>query len=393
MDSSSLKPGWTRVAFGEIAACINDRIDNPAEAGVERYVGLEHLDPDSLTIRRWGTPTDVAATKLRFKHGDIVFGRRRAYQRKLAVATFDGICSAHAMVLRASPAFLEPRFLPFFMQSQLFMDRAKAISVGSLSPTINWETLSKQEFTIPPLAEQQRITRVLYAIDRYVEGLMTLAEKLKAVEDCTFNALVSCSSSQDVILGSLLTELPRNGCSAVESSCRTGHWVLALSALTKSGYRRGQVKPVQATPAMLKAVLGSGDLLVSRSNTRDLVGLAGTFDENRCDVSWPDTMMRLRPNKSAVRSRFLELFLRSATGRRQIQSFAAGTSASMKKINRNSILKIVIAVPPLQTQDAIIGNMETVRLARQSVERRRSELIGWRICLLDGMLFRRNNDH
>ena len=87
----SLKPGWTRVAFGEMATCVNERIDNPAMAGVERYVGLEHLDSDSLTIRRWGSPTDITATKLRFRKGDIIFGRRRVYQRKLAVADFDGI--------------------------------------------------------------------------------------------------------------------------------------------------------------------------------------------------------------------------------------------------------------------------------------------------------------
>lgn len=104
---------------------------------MEYYVGLEHLDPDSLRIRRWGSPDDVEATKLCFKSGDIIFGRRRAYQRKLGVAEFDGTCSAHAMVLRAKPEVVLPEFLPFFMQSDLFMNRAVKISVGSLSPTIN----------------------------------------------------------------------------------------------------------------------------------------------------------------------------------------------------------------------------------------------------------------
>ena len=102
-----------------MAVVVNDRIDDPAEAYVEYYVGLEHLDSESLTIRRWGAPSDVDATKLRFWAGDIIFGRRRVYQRKLAVADFDGICSAHAMVLRAKPAVALPEFLPFFMQSDL----------------------------------------------------------------------------------------------------------------------------------------------------------------------------------------------------------------------------------------------------------------------------------
>src|SRR6266446_5219009 len=110
------KSGWRLVRFEDMAENIGDRVDNPAEAGVERYVGLEHLDPESLKIRRWGTPDEVEATKLRFQTGDIIFGKRRAYQRKLAVADFEGICSAHAMVLRAREETVVKDFLPVFMQ-------------------------------------------------------------------------------------------------------------------------------------------------------------------------------------------------------------------------------------------------------------------------------------
>lgn len=85
MTERKAKRGGLRVKFGEIAENIQDRVDDPSSAGVERYVGLEHLDPGTLKIRRWGAPADVEATKLRFRAGDIIFGRRRAYQRKLAV--------------------------------------------------------------------------------------------------------------------------------------------------------------------------------------------------------------------------------------------------------------------------------------------------------------------
>ena len=53
------KSGWRRVHFEEMAENIGDRVDNPSEAGVERYVGLEHLDPETLRIRRWGTPDEA----------------------------------------------------------------------------------------------------------------------------------------------------------------------------------------------------------------------------------------------------------------------------------------------------------------------------------------------
>lgn len=166
--------GWKVWRFEQMVTNVNVRIDNPSESGMEHYVGLEHLDPDSLRIRRWGSPDDVEATKLCFKKGDIIFGRRRAYQRKLGVAEFDGICSAHAMVVRAKPEVVLPEFLPFFMQSELFMNRAVEISVGSLSPTINWKTMAVQEFSLPPIEQQNKLFELLQLIESTIEHFEAL---------------------------------------------------------------------------------------------------------------------------------------------------------------------------------------------------------------------------
>lgn len=168
MTSQALKPGWKMVKFGDIAQNVAVRVD-PADAKTDVYVGLEHLDPSTIHLRQWGQPSDVTGQKLAFKKGDVIFGRRRAYQRKLAVAEFDGICSAHAMVVRAKPKMILPEFLPFFLQSDMFMERAIEISVGSLSPTINWKTLREQVFPLPPLDEQKRIAEILWAADEAVE--------------------------------------------------------------------------------------------------------------------------------------------------------------------------------------------------------------------------------
>ena len=162
------RKNWPVVKFGDMAENVAVRID-PADALTEIYVGLEHLDPETLHLRRWGHPSDVIGQKLVFKKGDVIFGRRRAYQRKLAVAEFDGICSAHAMVVRAKPKLILPEFLPFFLKSDMFMDRAIEISVGSLSPTINWKMLRIQEFPLPPVEEQKRITKILWAADEVYE--------------------------------------------------------------------------------------------------------------------------------------------------------------------------------------------------------------------------------
>ena len=361
MDSGTLKPGWTRVAFGEMAACVNDRIDTPAEAGVEHYVGLEHLDPDSLAIRRWGSPSDVSATKLRFRKGDIIFGRRRVYQRKVAVADFDGICSAHAMVLIAKPAVVASQFLPFFMQSDLFMERAKTISVGSLSPTINWKTLAKQEFALPPLDEQRRIVEALQAIGQVSATLFRLLTSMRVVQSAIFESQLNSRNATATPLGELLLRSPQNGCSASVTSDPTGHWVLALSAISRWGYVPGQLKPVEGSPAMKAALIDCGDLVVSRSNTRELVGLPAVFSEARKDVSYPDTMMRLSFDQAAIDPLFIEQCLRTPNCRRQIQSYAAGTSASMKKINGTNLRKITIPLVSLELQREALSELDGIR--------------------------------
>lgn len=164
MTEQQIPKGWQMVKFGDIAKHISKRVE-PSETDLEIYVGLEHLDPDSLKIKRHGVPSDVEGQKLLVKKGQIIFGKRRAYQRKVAVADWDCICSAHAMVLEANPENIIPEFLPFFMQSDVFMNRAVAISEGSLSPTIKWKTLTTQSFLFPDIEHQEKILRTFQSFE------------------------------------------------------------------------------------------------------------------------------------------------------------------------------------------------------------------------------------
>lgn len=174
------KSQWKTYRFDEIAKNISERVD-PNNTDLEVYVGLEHIDSESIHLKRSGTPDDVDGQKLRFYPGDVIFGRRRAYQRKAAVATTDGFCSAHALVLRANPEVIDPQLFPFFMHSDAFMHRAVDISVGSLSPTINWGSLKHQSFTIPPLDQQPELTNLLWSLDELYEAQLSNLIKLNTL--------------------------------------------------------------------------------------------------------------------------------------------------------------------------------------------------------------------
>ena len=349
------------MAFGEFAESIGERAE-PKDAQEEIYVGLEHLDPQCLHIRRWGKGSDVIGGKLRFRKGDIIFGKRRAYQRKLAVAEFGGICSAHALVIRARPDKVLPEFLPFLMMSDRFMNRAVEISVGSLSPTINWTTLKLETFDLPPLDQQRRIAEILWAVDEDEQSKHALANAADALQTAEIEALLDdLSAGPCKALDGVLTGSPESGSSAPPSPTETGHYVLSLAALTKAGYLQGNLKPIPPTKAMLDCRLSKGDFLISRSNTQELVGLVGIFDEQREDVSFPDTMMRLPVDETIVSKRFLQIVLQSSRGRLHMMRTAAGTSNSMKKINRRSLNTFKVPVPSRSVQADVIAKVEKVR--------------------------------
>ncbi len=178
MAEKNLKPGWKVWRFDQMAENIGERADpTPVDSGL--YVGLEHMDTDSLRIRRWGSKTALIGQKLKMRKGDILFARRNAYLKRVAIAPHDGLFSAHGMVLRAKPEVVQPEFLPFFMQSDLFMNRAIEISVGSLSPTINWKSMAVQEFALPPMEEQARSIELLACAQESLDTYWTALEVSK----------------------------------------------------------------------------------------------------------------------------------------------------------------------------------------------------------------------
>ena len=141
----------------------------PVEEDRFTYLGLEHLDSGSLKVTRFGSEVAPIGEKLVMHKGDVLFGKRRAYQKKVAIAPFDGIFSAHGMVLRPREDVIDKSFFPLFISSDYFLDAAIKISVGSLSPTINLRDLKTLEFELPDLATQRKLAETLWSINDTME--------------------------------------------------------------------------------------------------------------------------------------------------------------------------------------------------------------------------------
>ena len=161
--------------FDQIAINSTEK-KKPVESDKYTYLGLEHLDAGILEVTRFGAETAPKGEKLVMHKGDVLFGKRRAYQKKVAIAPFDGIFSAHGMVLRPNEDVIDKDFFPFFISSDYFLDAAIKISVGSLSPTINWRDLSVLEFELPSMEKQRRLADVLWAMNDTKKAYRRLLE-------------------------------------------------------------------------------------------------------------------------------------------------------------------------------------------------------------------------
>lgn len=158
--------------FADVVSLSSTRTADPASAGIDRFVGLEHIQPENLHIRSWGNVADGTTFTSTFKSGQVLFGKRRAYQRKVAVADFDGVCSSDIYVFESKdPQVLLPELVPFILQSEGFYEYAVKTSAGSLSPRTNWTHLANYEFPLPPVDEQRRIADLLWAQTEVIESL------------------------------------------------------------------------------------------------------------------------------------------------------------------------------------------------------------------------------
>ena len=136
-------------------------------------VGLEHIVPNEMLVKNFEVNTKNTFTKT-FKKGQILFGRRRAYQQKAGVATFDGICSGDITVIEAIPEKIEPELLPFIVQNEYFFEHAVKGSAGSLSPRVKWEHLASYEIELPSLEQQRILANKLWVAYRLKESYKKL---------------------------------------------------------------------------------------------------------------------------------------------------------------------------------------------------------------------------
>lgn len=373
MKNEFLKPGWRRVKFGDVVRLSRARSQDPLADGIERYVGLEHLEPGDLRIRSWGNVADGVTFTSMFQPGQVLFGKRRAYQRKVAVADFSGVCSGDIYVLETNDAqVLLPELLPFICQSDAFFDHAVGTSAGSLSPRTNWTSLADFDFVLPPVPEQLRLLSILS------EVMTTVA----AIEDCIAAAIELKKSIGLKVFGAQENLRPFEGF-VFESmyGARFSNSLYSesgsIAQLRTTDISDSGVIDYKGIPLadlkikdMKAHLLERGDLVFSRSGT---CGITAVFEEHVVPTIPAAFLIRFRL-KPGLNPYFLNEFFQSPIGRQMSTSLARG--GVQKNVSASELVKQLIPVPPTDIQADVVSQLQALAEAAKKCEARRTQLLG-----------------
>ena len=329
------------------------------------------MGTDDLRLQRWGTVDDGylgPAFHMRFRPGQVLYGSRRTYLRKVAVADFEGICANTTFVLEPSNADLLPEFLPQIMSTERFHEHSVQQSKGSVNPYINFRDLTWFEFALPPAKHQGSIVKVLerarqaaYEATQIRTALESLRDAL--IDDATWDSSCGRWSVPLIRVGDLLDGRPRNGLSPKASSKPDAIRSVTLSAVRDGRFTADEdtVKWCEPSSKAPEFRVDAGDVFIVRGNgNRRLVGRAGlALVKPEPAYIYPDLLIRLRFDETQI-DPFLATALWNFGRVHERLLGRAKSSNGIYKVNGKDIASHELPVPPDAERRALLTRLRAI---------------------------------
>ncbi|MBS1615870.1 MAG: restriction endonuclease subunit S [Bacteroidetes bacterium] len=179
-----MESNWNKYKLGDACEIIKEGF-MPAANAAFPYIGLEHIEQQSLRLNGWGKSSEVTSNKFKFRKGDVLFGKLRPYFRKVVRAPFDGVCSTDIWVIRSKSNFSQD-YLMYLLASDEFITIASNAASGTRMPRADWNMLKASEWLFPDLETQIRIAEILSALDHKIELAHRSNQTLEAIAQTLF---------------------------------------------------------------------------------------------------------------------------------------------------------------------------------------------------------------
>jgi hypothetical protein len=325
---------WQRVRFGDVVRQLKEEVD-PRSGEVERYVAGEHMETENVHIRKWGVVGDGylgPAFIRRFRKGQVLYGSRRTYLKKVAVAEWDGVTANTTFVLQAFDGKLLQELLPWLMLSERFTKHSVQESKGSTNPYINFPDIAKFEFALPPLDQQRRIADVLWALDKAIEATATQWNAISILKRTALEERTTGRNKKTNFpvrtLGDVTTFQYGLSCPL---SDKGEYPILRMMNYDEELVAASDLKYADM-PVDIAAdyTLERGDILFNRTNSAELVGKTGIFglDGRYLFASY---LVRIKTDRNLLLPEFLNFYMNSSSGQKAIRAFALSVPLQLRR--------------------------------------------------------------
>ena len=357
----------SKVKLGEVAiehkeTCKGNKYGYP-------IVGLEHLVPEEVTLTAWDEGSDNTFTKM-FRKGNVLFGRRRAYLKKAAVAPFDGICSGDITVIEAIPDRILPELLPFIIQNDELFDFAVGKSVGSLSPRVKWEHLKNYEFELPDMDKQRELAELLWAMDATKKSYQKLIAATDELVKSQFIEMFGNPMTNDKHwptkkMKDVAPSSPYTG-EIIQNT--NGYWLLNLD-MVESNSGRIIEKVYVAEDEIGQSTTTFSSKYVLYSKLRPYLNKVVVPDDDGYATT---ELIPLLPNQQLLTQLYLAQLLRGDEFLAYISSQVSGTK--MPRVTMNVFWDFDVMLPPLYLQERYAAFVRQSDKSKFELEQALSEL-------------------
>jgi type I restriction enzyme, S subunit len=346
----------TKVLLKDCCEEISQRIDNPAESGFERFVGLEHLETGETSISNWGSTEDVTSSMKLFKTGDVIVARRNVYLRRAARAHFDGVCSGDGIVLRPNSDICLSELLPFLLNTDAFWAYVTSQADGTMSKRITVKRLLSYEFPLPPLEKQRRIAEVLNASEVATVSLSKLRDQAWKTNIANYKDVTGQSDSEW-------------GVKTIKSTCRIENRLRKpLSSKVRSDMQGDY--PYYGATGLLDsiaeyrldgkyALIGEdGDHFLKYSQQSMTQLISGQFNVNN------------HAHVIAGTDQCLTEWFYHYYRYRDVRKWLTKQGSGRLKLKKATLEKMPIAMPPIKEQRKLVSRLESTADAVLAIEKR-----------------------
>lgn len=403
-----LPKNWSALKLKHVADVRLSNVDKKSVEG-ERAVRLcnyvdvyynDFIDPDMDFMN--ATASDAQIRRFALRKGDVLITKDSEAWDDIAVPAYvttdftDVVCGYHLSHLRPYKHVMDGRFLLRAIGADGIRDHFRFSANGITRYGVGLDDISSALIPTPPLPEQQDIADFLDRKTAQIDTLIAKKQRLIELVGEKRQALISHAVTKGLEpnvpmkdsgiewLGEIpahwaaerlkfrMTKIEQGWSPQCENwQTDAGEWgVLKVGCMNSGIYDESENKALPPTlEPVLRYEIEVGDILMSRSNTVELVGAVGRVHETQGRILLCDKLYRLDLVEDRLNADFAVHLLRSRSSRLQLERDASGASPSMKNISNERVTNMELSFPPISEQKEIVRFLNSELTRSRSVER------------------------